>query len=228
MKTDRSDRKISPFAISVAVIVTVTLAVIIFASTPGRTELIYESDYYFVCYTVRDNALSADAISDTVSSYGGAGYVLEYEGNYYVTVACYYTENEAKTVKNSLLRRGLNCSVLEVNTSEYSVKSADLRKNGELYKGNLNTLYSLSKLCYGCANGLDTGEINQTSARNVLKDVKSGLDGLKKANPSNCFTNELDRLEAECDSVGEGYILSKNMRKLQIAIADCVININLY
>lgn len=228
MNTHDTDENVSAFVISVAAILVVTLAIIVCASAMGGANLVFERDFYFVCYTVRDNALSADAISDTVSSYGGAGYVLEYGSNYYVTVACYYTENEAKTVKNSLLRRGLNCSVLSVSTDEYPIKPADLKKFKTLYEGNLKTLDSLSELCYRCANKLDTGEMGQSSAKEVLKNVKDGLKTLKNANPSNCFTGELGRLLTGCDAAGEGYILSKSMRKLQIAIADCIINIDLY
>ncbi len=215
------------FAVSVAAVLAVTAAVIIFSVSFGGAELAFEYEYYFVCYAVRDNAVSADAISNSVSGYGGAGYVLEYGGNYYVTVACYYNENDAKTVKNSLLRRGLDCSVLKASASGYPINQSDLKRNRELFEGNLTTLNSLTELCYGCANGLDTGNISQNAAKNVLKNVKSGLEGLKKANPANCFTDEIDRLLAECEAAGNGYILSKNMRKLQIAIADCVININL-
>lgn len=223
-----TDENVLAFVISIAAILAVTLVIVVSALALGGAELVFKRDFYFVCYTIRDNAVSADAISDTVSSYGGAGYVLEYEGNYYVTVACYYTENEAKTVKNSLLRRGLNCSVLNVSTEKYPIKPNDLKKYKKLYEGNLNTLSSLSELCYGCANKLDTGELNQSSAKDVKENVKSGLNALKKANPANCFTGELERLIAECDADGEGYILSKDMRKLQIAIADCIINIDLY
>ena len=204
------------FAISVAAVFAVTAAVIICAAASRGTALAFARDYYFVCYSIRDNAISADAISDTVTSYGGAGYVLEYGGNYYVTVACYYTENEAKTVKNSLLRRGLNCSVLTVTAGNYFVKSSVSKQRRELYEGNLNTLNSLS------------GEIDQASAAGVLKDVQSGLDGLKRANRSNCFTGGIDRLIAECNAAGAEYIFSKSMRKLQIAIADFIINVNIY
>lgn len=221
-------KRISPFTISVAVVLTVTAAIIFSVISCGSTKIQFETEYYFVCYTIRDNALSADAISDTVSSYGGAGYVLEYDGNYYVTVACYYTENEANRVRQNLLKRGLNCSVLCIETDFYLIQSLGSQKKEQLYLGNLNTLYSLSELCYKCANGLDTGEYNQNSAKSVLNDVMSGLHGLKEANTENCFWGEIRRLIAECEAVSEGFIYSKDMRKLQIAIADTIINIKLY
>lgn len=219
--------KISPFIITVAAALSVTAAIILCAVYLGNYTLTFNAEYYFICYAVRDNSISADAISESVSSYGGAGYVLEYGGEYYVTVSCYYTENEASRVKQSLLRRGLNCSVLKIETDEYPLQSS-ARNKEKLYLGNLNTLNSLSKLCYECANGLDTGSYSQSAAKSVLKDILSGLDGLSLSNTENCFSGEIRRLIAECKSVGDGYILSKNMRKLQIAIADTVINIKLY
>lgn len=221
-------KKISPFAISVAVVLGVTAAIVLSVISIGGSTINFEAEYYFVCYTVRDNALSADAISDTVRSYGGAGYILEYDGNYYITVACYYSENEAQRVKQTLLKRGLNCSVLHVETNNYTIQSFQTSDKEQLYLGNLNTLYSLSELCYQCANGLDTGEYNQNSAKGVLANVKSGLSGLKNANNENCFYGELRRLIAECEAIEGGFLYSKDMRKIQIAIADTLINIELY
>ena len=221
-------KKISPFIISIAVVLAVTAAIIIGVIAQSSSKIIFQTEYHFVCYTVRDNSLSADAISDTVVSYGGAGYVLEYKGNYFVTVACYYTKAEANRVRQNLLKRGLNCSVLSVETDEYTIQSIGARDREKLFIGNLNTLYSLSQMCYECANGLDTGEYNQSLAKGVLKDVTSGLHGLKMANSENCFSGEIRRLLSECEAVGDGYIYSKDMRKLQIAIADTIINIQLY
>ena len=218
----------SPFIVTVATVIAVTTAIILCVIFLGNATIQFEAEYYFVCYTVRDNALSADAISSTVSNYGGAGYVLEYDGNYYITVACYYTENEANRVKQNLLNRGLACSVLSVKTDNYSIQSLQNRGKQELYSGNLNTLHSLSELCYKCANGLDTGEYSQSSAKRVLNDVMSGLNGLKIANSENCFYGEIRRLIAECETVEGGFLYSKDMRKLQIAITDTIINIELY
>lgn len=204
-----------------------TLAAIICSASFGRAKIDFERCFYFVCFTVRDDAISADAFSNSVTNLGGAGYVLEYGGDYYVTVSCYYSEKDAERVRQSLLRRGLQCSVLKVETKNYILKSG-LKNSEKLYLGNLNTLYSLSTLCYECANGLDCGEYSQTSAQNVLSNVESGLNGLKKANPSNCFSGEIKRLLAECEAAGNGYIYSKALRKLQIAIVDTIINIDLY
>lgn len=221
-------KRISPFIVSVTIVLAVTVTIILSVIFGSNSTIQFESEYYFVCYTVRDNALSADAISDTVSNYGGAGYVLEYDENYYITVACYYTNNEANSVKQNLLKRGLACSVLSVEVNNYSIQSLAVWGKEKLYLGNLNTLHSLSELCYRCANGLDTGEYSQSSAKGVLNDVMSGLNGLKMTNNENCFYGEIRRLIAECEAIESGFLYSKDMRKLQIAIIDTIINIELY
>lgn len=217
-----------PFYISVAAAVTLTLAVIICTASCGSAKINFKCAFYLVCYSVEDNSLSADAISDGVSGFGGAGYVFEYCGDFYVTVACYYKENDAVRVQRSLLRRGLQCFVLTAERDEYAPKSRLSGNRQAQYEGNLNTLFSLSKLCYDCANKLDTGEYNQASAKSVLADVEKSLKGLKTANSANCFYEELRRLSAECSAAGEGFVYSRNLRKLQTAIADTVINIDLY
>lgn len=177
---------------------------------------------------MEDNSVSASSISGAVSSFGGAGYILEIDERYYVTVACYYEQKHADDVCAELKTRDMVCSVLKVETKEYDLQTSNAKKCSKLYLGNLNTLHTLSTLAYGCANSLDTGEYNQSNAKNVIKDVKSGLEGLLSANANNCFTNELRRLIAVCDDTADGYVYSKDLRKLQIAIADTVINVQLY
>lgn len=220
--------KISPFFISVALVLTVTVAICIFAVSSSGGSLDYSASYYFVCCYIKDNALSASTLSGTVSSYGGAGYVLEYDGNYYVTVSCYYSEQDAETVCESLNRRQLECSVISAEREDFFINSYSARSKAALYTGNLNTLQSISVLAYECANGLDTGSYSQDDANSVIADISSGLSGLKNANLQNCFTSEIYRLIAECDNASDGYIYSKNMRRLQIAIIDCILNIELY
>lgn len=219
--------KISPFALSVACIIGVSILICILTLSCSTNTVTFETTFYFVCYSTEDNAISASSVSNTVSSYGGAGYILEYNGAYYVTVACYYKQNDAEKVCESLKKRDLNCQVLEVSTDEYPLTSTSAATK-KLYLGNLNTLQSLSSLAYECANKLDTGEYNQSKAKSVIEDIGSGINGLLSANTDNCFSSDLRRLKAECNEAGEGYVYSKDLRKLQIAIADTIINIKLY
>lgn len=220
-------RGITPFFISVAVILAATVCVCAAAFSCGGKTLTFKTEFYFICYKSSDNYLSASSVSDAVSSYGGAGYILQSDGEYFVTVACYYTENDANAVRDSLARRDLNCFVLKKETEDYALpRSAE--SNARLYKGNLNTLTSLSSLAYACANGLDTGEYSQTDAKRVTGEILKNLNALRGANGGNCFSGELKRLATVCEDASSGLVYSKDLRKLQIAIADTVINIKLY
>lgn len=220
-------RKISPFYAAVAAVLAVTVTVIIFAAACAGSEINFKTTFYFVCYSVSDNAVSAGSFSEAVSSYGGAGYVLEYGEEFYVTVACYYKETDAEAVCRSLRSRQLDCNVLKVITESYRLNALG-GANRRLYKGNLNTLFTLSSLAYECANGLDTGEYSQSEAKGVISDMESGLKGLLTANPDNCFSPHIKRLLAECAEAKSGIIYSKNLRKIQIAAADVIINVRLY
>ena len=220
--------RVTGFLIAIVAVVAATVIICVCAVSCSGSKLTFNSCYYFVCYRIADNSISASSLSGTVSSYGGAGYILNYDGNYYVTVSCYYTSNDAETVSSSLKKRDLDCSVLKVETDTYKLNGYSAKNNADLYLGNLNTLHSLSVLAYECANGLDTGNFSQSKAKDVISSLKSGLNGLLKANESNCFTNKIEFLIAECEDKESGYIYSKDMRYLQIAVTDAIINAELY
>lgn len=222
--------KVKPTGLVITLVSVIVMTVIlcVTAISCSGQKLIFEVDYYFVCYRLTDNAISASSLSDTVSSYGGAGYILNYDNSYYITVSCYYTENDAQSVCDSLKRRELDCTVINAQTPDYKLKSYYARANAQLFLGNLNTLNSLSVLAYDCANALDRGEYDQAKAKSVVSSIESGLNGLLKSNSGNCFTGILTDLTAECRDKESGYLYSKDMRYLQIAIIDCIISAQLF
>ena len=215
------------FIIAVAAVIAVTVLICVCAATCSQSTLTFKTTFCFVCYRAPENSVSASSLSGTVASYGGAGYILNRDGEYYVTVSCYYSEKDAETICAGLKRRDLDCSVLTVKTEKYKLPNGYAKRNSKLYEGNLNTLNSLSYLAYECANGLDTGEYSQGKAKEVISAIKSGLNGLSNANTANCFTQSLKRLYAECEDKQSGYIYSKDLRYIQIAIADTIINAEL-
>lgn len=201
------------------------ICIFAYSCRKGNLEISFE--YYFVVYRTADNSISASSFSDAASTYGGAGYILRYDGNYYVTLSCYYKDSDAKKVCDSLKKRDLDCMTLKVKKSKFELKNQNARKNSDLYKGNLNTLNSLSCLAYECANGLDSGEYNQSKTKNLTADILGELNTLLCANQNNCFTQDLDYLVSECENRRGGYIYSKDMRYLQIAILDIIISAEL-
>lgn len=217
-------KKYAGFLTGVGGVILATVIICVCAFSAGGNEINFNASYYFVCYKQTDNAASAFSLSDTVASYGGAGYVLEYDGDYYVTVACYFNEADAKEVTNGLKYKDLNCSVLEAKTKSYKLRGANAKKKSELYLGNLNTLHSVSSLAYECANGLDTGDYDQNKAKEVFKAIKSGLNGLLDLNANNPFTEKLNYILAECENREKGFIHSGDMRYIQIAAIDGILN----
>lgn len=222
-----SNRRNTVFIISVAAVILVTVIICVCAVSCSGGKLNFKTCYYYVCYRIADNSISANSLSGTVSSYGGAGYIIEHGNNYYVTVSCYYEDNDAQTVCSGLKRRGLNCNVIKIQTDEYKLRSRSAKKNADLYRGNLNTLNSLSFVAYECANGLDNG-ISQGKAKETAKSIETSLKTLLKSNEKNCFTDTLEKLLAEYGDKTGGYIYSKDMRYLQIAITDAIIKAELY
>jgi hypothetical protein len=162
-----------------------------------------------------------------VQNLGGAGYIVKCGDKYYITIACYYDEEDAQSVCENLKGKLYSCDVLEVEVKNLSV-SGNAKNNANKYSGNLTTLHSLSKICYLAANGIDSGEYDQTKAKGALDGVMRSLNGLLADNVSNPFTSELARLIAECEDVYYGgYVYSRDVRKVQVAITDCIANINL-
>lgn len=209
-----------------AVILT-TVIICFSAMSCSGGKLKFEKTFYFVYYRMSDNAVSASSLSDAVSSYGGAGYTFNHNKNYYVTFSCYYRDEEAQAVCSNLKKRDLECSVLKVEIKEYKLQNRNAKNNQKLYLGNLETMYSLSTLAYECANGLDTGDYSQAKAKLILSSIADTLNGLLKANENNCFTLNIKSLIDECERAGSGYLLSKNMRYVQIALTDKILHAEL-
>ena len=208
------------------IVLAATVIICFCAVTCSGGKLKFEKTYYFVYYRVSDNAISASSLSETASNYGGAGYVLRHKDKYYVTFACYYKESEAKSVCSNLKSRNLDCQILKIEVKQFKLQNRNAKNKQKLYLGNLNTLDSLSSLAYECANGLDTGEYSQGKAKQLLSTINDTLRGLLKTNENNCFTENIRDLIAQCDKMG-GYLFSKNMRFIQIAVIDKIIGAEL-
>jgi hypothetical protein len=189
--------------------------------------LSFKTNFYYVYYRTAGEEGAASSISVAVQNYGGAGYIVGFNGSYYITVACYYTDADASKVCDSLNAKSLNCQVLKTDVDGYKLTTKVARQNKQLYYNNLSTLLTLSKLCYQTANSVDGGEMTQQATLATIIDVKKTLQGLLRQNADNTFTTELNYLIAEADDVAYGYIYSRDVRRLQIAITDTILNINL-
>lgn len=218
----RKLRKYAGFAAGIAGVVLASVLICYCAFSYGKKTIDFGAEYYFICYKITDNSSSAASLSDTVSSYGGAGYILNYENRYYITVSCYYSEEDAKKVQGGLQFKDLNCTILKTER-----KNIRARGNASLYLGNLKTLHSLSEIAYVCANKLDTGEIGQEEVKKIFADFKSGLNGLISLNQENPFTEKLLNALAICEDRERGFIKSADMRYVQIALIDIILSVEI-
>lgn len=212
---------------TVAAIAVFTIIFCIFYTGTAITELYTDLNYYFVYQYKSDNAVSASSLSAATEGYGGAGYILSYDSEFYITVACYYDETSADSVCFNLKSCGMECEVLAVSVTEKSISRAN-SSNAELFSGNINTLDQIGKISYNLANGLDKTEITQSGAKDALNSIASALEGLYSSNADNCFTDGISNLLTVCsDILNEDYIYSRYARKLQIAVIDCIINVDM-
>ena len=105
-----------------AVVAVVGVIALICALPSCGAKLGFKSDFYYVCYETPTNSHSASSMSSVVHSYGGAGYVVESGGDYFVTVSCYYNERDALSVVRTLGAKGLNCKVVKITIKVISTE----------------------------------------------------------------------------------------------------------
>ena len=163
------------FFISIVGVLAVTLIICVCAFACNGGKIKFNAKYYFVCYRIADDAISASSLSGTVSSYGGAGYILNYKNSYYVTVSCYYTERDAQAVCDSLKKRDLDCSVLKTEITQFKLKGFSAQRNAQLYLGNLNTLTRFPPLPTTAQTGLTRASLRKARQKKLSLPLKAGL-----------------------------------------------------
>lgn len=199
------------------------VTIVFFACSCGGKRLTFNASFYFVCYKTQDDAHSASSVSSAVQSLGGAGYIISCEGKYYITFACYYQKEEAQSVCSSLKDSGLECTVLDIEVNGYDLSDGNAQSAEEIY-GCLNTLCQTAEIMYETANSLDKGRINQQSARELVAAAVLPLRALAKSSFSSPIRADLDYILSKADELSVGFVYARDVRALQIALCDCVIN----
>lgn len=220
-------KSLKVWAIILSTVAVLTALCVACVNLFGATQLKFSATFYYVCYDSPTDDASMVSVSDLVHSFGGAGYIVTCNNQSYVTVSCYYTEEDADSVCTQLNKKGLSCRVVKADAPPRKLFGS-ARNSVKKYEGNLNTLYSISKTCYSLANSVDKCEVGQTGAKSQLAEIKSVLKGLIGSNGDNCFTQEIDYLITQCDDISYGYVFSYDIRRLQIAVCDCIVNANIY
>ena len=175
-------------AFLIAAIVCAIVAAIVIPLTSCAYRVDCGFAFYYVCYDCPTDAVSASSISSLVESYGGAGYIICEDGEYYVTVACYYDEKDAQSVASTLAKKQLDCKVISAERESFTLSSAR-RRYAERHLSVLNLLLQTSYILYDLANAVDSLGCDQLQAKAVLGDKEKLL--LLRAHGGQMLVNTL-------------------------------------
>lgn len=100
----------------------------------------------------------------------------------YAVYSCYFTETDAKTVRNNLNDKDIPSSVIEESVSVLYLKKRSEKQNAEKLSGCFSTLSSCIHLLYDIANKAETGEYTQQTLRRTLSSVGGVLSCLAEEN----------------------------------------------
>lgn len=181
--------------------------------------------YRFVyCYTPMVSVPSRE-LAESVRAMGYAGYILRYDGMYYVVATLSATNGEAQSHAGSFEERGVSAGVFTAERLYFELENYNAESNSRLYGQNIDSLDSIISELYDCAEILQRE--GASSVREKMISLHNEIASMCAENISNCFTrplSELAVLSAEC---AYGIIHIRNIRYLATAVADVVMNISL-
>lgn len=143
------------------------------------TVKIEAKDYYFVQFGVFSNEKNANTCAEAIALKGGAGYIKQDEGKYYVFAMCYSNGNDAQTVVANLKSQGystlLKCfshngMLLNIKGSDESVNSISTA-----YSSIVKATDEIEDIIYK----FDKGEIDRTELKNLLRSLLGSVDTAK-------------------------------------------------
>ena len=164
--------------------------------------------------------------SHDVTAMGGAGYNLSYRGNDYVAAACFEFIGDAENYAAGMSDRGIECRVITCERLNFSLTTYNASQSSELYGTILDDLNEACRSA-GEAAARAEGGGGVAAAREAVADVNRGLTALLYGAPG-CFTAPLARLcFLAADCAYSDVLFIREVRFLQLAIADVLMNITL-
>lgn len=148
-------------------------------NTEGSTVTIAARDYYFVQFGVFSNEKNANTCAETIIAKGGAGYIKQDDGKYYVFAMCYTDGNDAQTVVANLKAQGystlLKCfshngMQLKLSGSNESIENID-----SAYSSIVKATDEIEDIIYK----FDKGEIDRTELKNMLRTLLDSVGSAK-------------------------------------------------
>lgn len=199
------------------------ISVFFLAGIPGGS-VDYERDFYFLTKECETSDVSVTVGNVYLS--GGAGYILTDGNKELVALACYPDSDVAQKICDDLTRKGNEVRILQKSAEKWTIRG----KKALSAEGMTNCCLKLDECerkLYASANSLEKGELTQSQAKLCLVGVISALGGARREEFPK-WSKRLDEIILRARECAEGIVLSKDVRYLQIALADMLIRAKEY
>lgn len=148
-------------------------------ATNGREIKIEAKDYYFVQFGMFSNEENARTCADSIAALGGAGYIKNTDGKFYVFAMCYSNGNDAKTVVTNLKTQGystlLKCFSHNGMTMNISGSDESVNKIEAAFNGVIKATDEIEDIIYK----FDKGEIDRIELKNQLRELLNMIESNK-------------------------------------------------
>ena len=178
--------------------------------------VIFDAKTYYIVYVDRgENYNDISDVAQSIKLKGGAGYVLNFDNNYYVVAGCYSILEDANAVKENLI--SYNTDVLCLNFDRLIISADFSSEQITTLKHCISLVNSAFENLYDVVLSLDRGEILDAEARQKLQVFKElCLEDKETLNRvfQNNFENIVTRVKIFQSEVISNYsmlLLSKNL-----------------
>lgn len=130
-------------------------------------------------YYLVSEDMQMEAGAEFIKLDGGAGYLLDMDGEEWVAMSVYLKEMDGVSVLNNLRKTGKTGKILAVKADRLYLKTKTQQKNALKYKGAFDSLYGCMQVLENCVFSLDKG-MTQESCKRLLNALKRQFSYLKK------------------------------------------------
>ncbi len=179
--------------------------------------------YYFLVRDCEDT--TASAIAGQVYFLGGAGYLLEYNGEHAVVLACYFKQTDAEYVLQVIADKGVETRILILKTEDFSLGGRKAAQKSKI-TANIETTDTSAEILYETANDLERADISQEQARAAVRSVVTSLRGLRTENTESMFQSwnlALSSAEKRGTEISEGILFAKDLRYMQTQLCMMIV-----
>lgn len=169
-----------------------------FAFLPTQGVKASSYNIYAISLSKSSTLAQANAQIQDIRLKGGAGYVYNTNGLYYLLASAYENENDAIKVKENLENQQLTSEVLKIEISEISI---DLSLNGSeksALNGALNSFKTTYKTLYDISISLDTQVKTLPESKLLVSNYVTALSNVQKEFDTlfkNKLTNEIFQIK---------------------------------